>query len=87
MSEFNKDDYLNDLPDPSDAEAAAQASSGADASAESGSAQDSAAQAPSNEEPTRLLPQLRERRLAKASPIPQTPSPRSARPRRKPQTT
>lgn len=49
MSEFNKDDYLNDLPDPSDAEAAAQASSGADASAESGSAQDSAAQAPSNE--------------------------------------
>ena len=48
MSEFNKDDYLNDLPDPSDAEAAAQASSGADASAESGSAQDSAAQAPSN---------------------------------------
>ena len=48
MSEFNKDDYLNDLPDPSDAEAAgqaAQASSGADASAESGSAQDSAAQA------------------------------------------
>ena len=49
MSEFNKDDYLNDLPDPSDAEAAgqaAQASSGADASAESGSAQDSAAQAP-----------------------------------------
>ena len=22
MSEFNKDDYLNDLPDPSDAEAA-----------------------------------------------------------------
>ncbi len=48
MSEFNKDDYLNDLPDPSDAEAAAQASSGADASAESGSAQDSAA-APSNE--------------------------------------
>ena len=26
-------------------------------------------------EPTRLLPQLRERRLAKASPIPQTPSP------------
>ena len=36
-------------------------------------------------EPTRLLPQLRERRLAKASPIPQTPSPRSARPRRKPQ--
>ena len=28
MSEFNKDDYLNDLPDPSDAEAAAQASSG-----------------------------------------------------------
>ena len=42
MSEFNKDDYLNDLPDPSDAEAAAQASSGADASAESGSAQDSA---------------------------------------------
>ena len=49
MSEFNKDDYLNDLPDSSDAEAAAQASSGADASAESGSAQDSAAQAPSNE--------------------------------------
>lgn len=49
MSEFNKDDYLNDLPDPADAEAAAQASSGADASAESGSAQDSAAQAPSNE--------------------------------------
>ncbi len=49
MSEFNKDDYLNDLPDPSDAEAAAQASSEADASAESGSAQDSAAQAPSNE--------------------------------------
>lgn len=52
MSEFNKDDYLNDLPDPSDAEAAgqaAQASSGADASAESDSAQDSAAQAPSNE--------------------------------------
>lgn len=49
MSEFNKDDYLNDLPDPSDAEAAAQASSGADASAESGSAQDSAAQAPSKE--------------------------------------
>lgn len=49
MSEFNKDDYLNDLPDPSDAEATAQASSGADASAESGSAQDSAAQAPSNE--------------------------------------
>ena len=49
MSEFNKDDYLNDLPDPSDAEAAAQASSGADASSESGSAQDSAAQAPSNE--------------------------------------
>ena len=49
MSEFNKDDYLNDLPDPSDAEAAAQTSSGADASAESGSAQDSAAQAPSNE--------------------------------------
>ena len=52
MSEFNKDDYLNDLPDPSDAEAAgqaAQASSGADASAESGSAQDSTAQAPSNE--------------------------------------
>ena len=49
MSEFNKDDYLNDLPDPSDAEAAAQASSGADASAESGSEQDSAAQAPSNE--------------------------------------
>ena len=49
MSEFNKDDYLNDLPDPSDAEAAGQASSGADASAESGSAQDSAAQAPSNE--------------------------------------
>lgn len=49
MSEFNKDDYLNDLPDPSDAEVAAQASSGADASAESGSAQDSAAQAPSNE--------------------------------------
>ena len=49
MSEFNKDDYLNDLPDPSDAEAVAQASSGADASAESGSAQDSAAQAPSNE--------------------------------------
>ena len=48
MSEFNKDDYLNDLPDPSDAEAAAQASSGADASAESGSAQDSAAPAPSN---------------------------------------
>ena len=46
MSEFNKDDYLNDLPDPSDAEAAAQASSGADASAESGSAQDSAAAAP-----------------------------------------
>ena len=43
MSEFNKDDYLNDLPDPSDAEAAAQTSSGADASAESGSAQDSAA--------------------------------------------
>lgn len=52
MSEFNKDDYLNDLPDPSDAEAAgqaAQASSGADASAESDSAQNSAAQAPSNE--------------------------------------
>ena len=49
MSEFNKDDYLNDLPDPSDAEAAAQASSGADASAESGSAQDSTAQTPSNE--------------------------------------
>ena len=49
MSEFNKDDYLNDLPDPSDAEAAAQASSGADASAESGAAEDSAAQAPSNE--------------------------------------
>ena len=49
MSEFNKDDYLNDLPEPSEAEAAAQASSGADASAESGSAQDSAAQAPSNE--------------------------------------
>ena len=49
MSEFNKDDYLNDLPDPSDAEAAAQASSGADASAESGSAQDSAAQAPAND--------------------------------------
>ena len=49
MSEFNKDDYLNDLPDPSDAESAAQASSGADASSESGSAQDSAAQAPSNE--------------------------------------
>ena len=49
MSEFNKDDYLNDLPDPSDAEAAAQTSSGADASAESGSALDSAAQAPSNE--------------------------------------
>ncbi len=24
MSEFNKDDYLNDLPDPSDAEAAAR---------------------------------------------------------------
>ena len=46
MSEFNKDDYLNDLPDP---DQAAQASSGADASAESGSAQDSAAQAPSNE--------------------------------------
>ena len=44
MSEFNKDDYLNDLPDPSDAEAAAQASSGADASAESGSAQEYAAQ-------------------------------------------
>ena len=32
MSEFNKDDYLNDLPDP---DQAAQASSGADASAES----------------------------------------------------
>ena len=46
MSEFNKDDYLNDLPDP---DQAAQASSEADASAESGSAQDSAAQAPSNE--------------------------------------
>ena len=61
MSEFNKDDYLNDLPDPSDAEAAAQASSGADASAESGSAQDSAAQAPSNEGARRLLPQLREK--------------------------
>lgn len=96
MSEFNKDDYLNDLPDPSDTEAAgqaAQASSGADASAESGSAQDSAAQAPSNEGATRLLPQLRERsrmperRLAKASPILKTPSPLSARPRRKPPTT
>lgn len=46
MSEFNKDDYLNDLPDP---DQAAQASSEDDASAESGSAQDSAAQAPSNE--------------------------------------
>lgn len=46
MSEFNKDDYLNDLPDP---DQAAQASSEADASAESGSTQDSAAQAPSNE--------------------------------------
>lgn len=46
MSEFNKDDYLNDLPDP---DQAAQASSEADVSAESGSAQDSAAQAPSNE--------------------------------------
>ena len=46
MSEFNKDDYLNDLPDP---DQAAQASSEADASAESGCAQDSAAQAPSNE--------------------------------------
>ena len=46
MSELNKDDYLNDLPDP---DQAAQASSEADASAESGSAQDSAAQAPSNE--------------------------------------
>ena len=46
MSEFNKDDYLNDLPDP---DQAAQASSEADASAESGSAQDSAAQSPSNE--------------------------------------
>ncbi len=46
MSEFNKDDYLNDLPDP---DQAAQASSEAGASAESGSAQDSAAQAPSNE--------------------------------------
>ena len=96
MSEFNKDDYLNDLPDPSDAEAAgqaAQASSGADASAESGSAQDSAAQAPSNEGADAALPQLRERsrmperRLAKASPIPKTPSPLSARPRRKPPTT
>ena len=45
MSEFNKDDYLNDLPDPSDAEAAgqaAQASSGADASAESCAEPDSA---------------------------------------------
>ena len=51
MSEFNKDDYLNDLPDPSDTEAAgqaAQASSGDAASAESGSEQDSAAQAPTN---------------------------------------
>ena len=56
MSEFNKDDYLNDLPDPSDAEAAAQASSGADASAESGSAQDSAAQAPSNDSADTLTP-------------------------------
>ena len=60
MSEFNKDDYLNDLPDP---DQAAQASSGADASAESGSAQDSAARLLPMKEPTRLLPQLRERRL------------------------
>ena len=59
MSEFNKDDYLNDLPDPSDAEAAAQASSGADASARVRRlASGFVPRLLPMKEPTRLLPQL-----------------------------